>query len=149
MRARYDAELPPILAIVRYPGRPVSHIGREEKSVHDHHRKKIFWRTFLASKRTFQAGGGYKSPIKTSKAISTTEIFPLWPPFCSAKRSSALCFLFPSIGHWSSSPVSSRKPFRNSTGNERCTNVYRGIRTATGGHSELLPTGKERAQYLS
>ena len=42
-----------------------------------------------------------KNPIKTRKTISTTEIFPLWTPFFSAKKSSALeqgsvCFLFPS-----------------------------------------------------
>ena len=38
---------------------------------------------------------------KNKKTISTTEIFPLWTPFFSAKKSSALeqggvCFLFPS-----------------------------------------------------
>ena len=58
--------------------------------------------TFLASgRKTFQVGGGYKNPMKTRKTISTTEIFPLWAPFFSAKKSSALeqggvCFLFPS-----------------------------------------------------
>ena len=66
-------------------------IPREEKSVHDHHRKKIFWGTFLASKKTFQASGGYKNPIKTRKTISTTEIFPLWTPF----------FLQRKVLHWS------------------------------------------------
>ena len=39
--------------------------------------------------------------MKTRKTISNTEIFPLWPPLLSAKKSSALeqggvCFLFPS-----------------------------------------------------
>ena len=32
-----------------------------------------------------------KSPIKTRKAISTAEIYPLWPPFFSAKK----------VPHWS------------------------------------------------
>ena len=46
-----------------------------------------------------RSGGGYKIPMKTRKTISTTEIFPLWPPFLSAKKSSALeqggvCSLF-------------------------------------------------------
>ena len=63
---------------------------QRRKSVHNHHRKKTIWRTFLASKKTFQAGGGYKNPIKTKKTISTTEIFPLCTPFFSAKKSSAL-----------------------------------------------------------
>ena len=65
--------------------------GLREKSVHNHHRKKIFWRTFLASRKTFQAGGGYKNPIKTRKTISTTEIFPLWTPFFRQKK----------VLHWS------------------------------------------------
>ena len=58
--------------------------------------------SFGWTKKTFQAGGGYKNLIKTRKTISTTEIFPLWPPlFFWAKKSSALkqggeCFLIPS-----------------------------------------------------
>ena len=73
---------------------------REEKSVHDHHRKKMFGELLWPQRKTFQAGGGYKNPIKTRKIISTTEIFPLWPPLFSAKNSSALeqggiCSLFP------------------------------------------------------
>ena len=63
--------------------------------------RKSFGELFWPQRKTFQAGGGYKNPIKTRKAISTTEIFPLWTPFFSAKKSSALeqggvCFLFPS-----------------------------------------------------
>ena len=74
--------------------------SKEEKSVHDHHRKNFFGVTFLASKKTFQASGGYKNPVRTRKTISTTEIFPLWPPLFSAKKSFSLvqadvCFLFP------------------------------------------------------
>ena len=41
---------------------------REEESVHDHHRKQIIWTTFLASKKTIQASGGYKSPVKTRQS---------------------------------------------------------------------------------
>ena len=73
---------------------------REDTSAHDHHRKKIIWGTFLTSKKTFQISGAYKILMKTRKTISTTEIFPLWPPFFfSAKKTSALeqggvCFLF-------------------------------------------------------
>ena len=55
--------------------------GREEKSVHDHHRKIIFWELFWPQRKTFKVGGGYKIPVKTRKNISTTEIFPRWPPF--------------------------------------------------------------------
>ena len=65
--------------------------------------RKSFGELFWPQRKTFQAGGRYQNPIKTKKTISTTEIFPLWPPcFCSAKESSSLeqggvCFLFPSI----------------------------------------------------
>ena len=64
--------------------------------------RKSFGELFWPQRKTFQAGGGYKNPIKTRKTISTTEIFPLWTPFFSAKKSSALewggvCFLFPSL----------------------------------------------------
>ena len=62
--------------------------------------RKSFGELFWSQRKTFQAGGGYKNPIKTRKTISTTEIFPLWTPFFSAKKSSALeqggvRFLFP------------------------------------------------------
>ena len=69
----------------------ISVLIQRRKSVHYHHRNKIFWRTFLASKKTFQAGGGYKSLMKTKKTICTTDIFLLWPPFFSAKK----------VLHWS------------------------------------------------
>ena len=65
--------------------------------------RNSFGELFWPQRKPFQAGGGYKNPMKTTKTISTTEIFPLWPPFfCSAKKSSALeqgcvCFLFPSF----------------------------------------------------
>ena len=61
-----------------------------------------FGELFWPQRKTFQAGGGYKNLIKTTKTISTTEIFPLWTSFFSAKKSSALeqggvRFLFPSF----------------------------------------------------
>ena len=64
--------------------------------------RKSFGELFWLQRKTFQASGGYKNPIKTRKTISTTEIFPLWTPFFSAKKSSALeqggvCFLFPRL----------------------------------------------------
>ena len=74
--------------------------SREEKNVHGHHRKKIFWGTFLVSKKNFPGRWWipkpYENPMKT---ISTTEIFPQWAPFFPAKKSSALeqggvCFFF-------------------------------------------------------
>ena len=78
--------------------------AREDKSVHHHHRKKIFRRTFLASKKNFPGRWWIqKTLIKTRKSMSTTEIFPLWTPFFPAKKTSALeqggvCFLFPRNG---------------------------------------------------
>ena len=74
--------------------------------------RKSFGELFWSERKTFQAGGGYKNPIKTRKTISTTEIFPLWTPFFSAKKSSALeqggvRFLFPSLKRAVKSDVSS------------------------------------------
>ena len=40
------------------------HPGREEKSVHNHHRKKIFWRTILASKKNFPCRWWIQKPYK-------------------------------------------------------------------------------------
>ena len=36
--------------------------NREERSVHDHHRKKIFWETFLASKKNFPGRWWIQNP---------------------------------------------------------------------------------------
>ena len=43
--------------------------------------RNAFGELFWPQRKTFQAGGGYKIPIQTRKAVSTTEIFPLWTPF--------------------------------------------------------------------
>ena len=53
--------------------------------------RKSFGELFLPQRKAFQAGGGYKNPIKTRKTISTTEISPLWTPF----------FLQRKVLHWS------------------------------------------------
>ena len=45
-----------------------------------------FGELFWPQRKTFQASGGYKNPIKRKKAITTTEIFPPWPPFFSGKE---------------------------------------------------------------
>ena len=77
---------------------------REGKSAHDHHRQKIFWGTFLASKRNFPGWWWiYKNLMKTRKAISTTEIFPLWPPFFRQRTvlhwsRAVYVFFFPELG---------------------------------------------------
>ena len=53
--------------------------------------RQSFGELFWPQRQTFQVGGGYKNPMKPKKAISATEIFPLWPPFFSAKK----------VLHWS------------------------------------------------
>ena len=40
---------------------------REEKSVHDHHRKKIFWGTFLASKKNFPGRWWIQKPYENQE----------------------------------------------------------------------------------
>ena len=65
-------------------------------------KRKSFGELFWSQRKNFQMSGGYKIPMKTRRTISTTEIFPLWTPFFSGKKSSALeqggvCFLFPSV----------------------------------------------------
>ena len=40
----------------------------------------------MPQQKTFQASGRYKNLFKSRETISTTEIFPLWPPFFSAKK---------------------------------------------------------------
>ena len=59
-------------------------------------KRKLFGELFWPQRTTFQVGGGYKNPKKTrkKKTTSTTEIFPLWPPFCSAMKSSAILHYF-------------------------------------------------------
>ena len=75
--------------------------GREEKSRHNHHRKKIFWRTFLASKKNFPGRWWIQKPYKNQKNHIHHRNISSVDPIFSAKKSSALeqggvCFLFPS-----------------------------------------------------
>ena len=55
---------------------------REEKSVHNHHRKKNLSENFFwPQRKTFQAGGGYDNPIKTRKPYPPLKSFPCGPHF--------------------------------------------------------------------
>ena len=59
---------------------------REEKSVHDHHWKKSFGGTFLATKKTFQAGGGYNKPKNQENHIHHRNLSSVDPIFfCNEK----------------------------------------------------------------
>ena len=78
-------------------------ILQRRKNVHNHHRKKIFWRTLLASKKNFQACGGYKKPHKNQanhihhRNLSSAD--PIF--FCkenSALEQGGVWLLFPYIG---------------------------------------------------
>ena len=42
--------------------------NREERSVHDHHRKKIIWGTFLASKKNFPGRWWMQEPYENQKS---------------------------------------------------------------------------------
>ena len=55
------------------------------KSVHSQCRKKSFGNLFWSRIKHFQPSSGYKNPLKR-ETNSTTEIFPLWPPFLLAKK---------------------------------------------------------------
>ena len=78
----------------------------EEKAYTTTTERKSFGELFWPQRKTFQAGGGCKNPIKTRKTISTTEIFPLWTPyfflqkkFCTgAGRCMVINFVFKKIG---------------------------------------------------
>ena len=69
---------------------------REDQSAHDHHRKKTFWGTLLASKKNFPGQWWIQNPYENQEnhiyiyIYIYIYIFPLWPPLISANRSSAL-----------------------------------------------------------
>ena len=72
---------------------------REEKNVHNHHRKKIFWRTFLASKKNFPGRRWIQKPYKNQENHIHHRNLSSVDPLFSAKKSAALeqggvCFLF-------------------------------------------------------
>ena len=60
---------------------------REEKSVHNHHRKKIFWRTLLASKKNFPGRWWIQKPYKNQENHihhrNLSSVDPLF--FCKEK----------------------------------------------------------------
>ena len=68
------------------------HLCREEKSVHDHHRKKIFWRTFLTPKINFPGRWWIQKPYKNpGKPYPPPKSFLCGPHF----------FLQRKVLHWS------------------------------------------------
>ena len=62
----------------------------EEKSVHDHHRKKVFWGTFLASKKNSPGRWWIQKPYENQGSHiyhrNLSSVAPIFP----AKKSSAL-----------------------------------------------------------
>ena len=72
----------------------------ERKNVHNHHRKKIFWRTFLASKKNFPGRWRIQKPCKNQESHIYHRNLSSVDPIFLAKTSSALeqggvRFLFP------------------------------------------------------
>ena len=61
-------------------------IQRRKKTYTTTTERESFGEPFSPQRRTFQAGGRYKNPIKTKQTVSTTEIFPLWPPILAGKE---------------------------------------------------------------
>ena len=61
--------------------------------------RKSLGELFWPQRKTFQAGGGYKNPMRTRKTISNTEIFPLWSPFFQQRESGhwVYAFFFPAV----------------------------------------------------
>ena len=67
------------------------HFPENKKAYTTTTERKSFGELLCPQRKPFQAGGGYKNPMKTRKTISTTEIFPLWPPLCRQRE----------VLHWS------------------------------------------------
>ena len=72
---------------------------REEKSVHNHHRKESFWRTFLASKKTFPGRWWIQKPYKNQEnhihhrnLSSVDPIFFCKEKFCTGAGRCAVSF---------------------------------------------------------
>ena len=75
---------------------------QRRKSVYYHHRKKIFWGTFLASKKNFPGRRWIHKPYENQENHIYHRNLSSVAPFFSAKKSSALeqggvCFCFPSL----------------------------------------------------
>ena len=61
--------------------------NREEKSVHNHHQKKIFWRTFLTSKKNFPGRWWIQKPYKNQeKPYPPLKSFLCGPHFFFCKE---------------------------------------------------------------
>ena len=78
-------------------------LSREEKSVHNHHRKKIIWRTFLASKRNFPGRWWVQKPYKSQEnhihhrnLSSVDPIFFCKEKFCTG-AGRCMVFFFPAF----------------------------------------------------
>ena len=63
---------------------------QRRKNVHNHHRKKIIWRTFLASKKNFPGRWWIQKPYKNQENHIHHRNVPSVDPIFSAKKSSAL-----------------------------------------------------------
>ena len=67
--------------------------GREEKNVHNHHQKTIFWRTFLAPKKNFPGRWWIQKPYKNQENhIHHRNLSSVDPIFFFRQREAA---------HWS------------------------------------------------
>ena len=76
--------------------------SREEKSVHNHHRKKIFWRTFLASKKNFPGRWWIQKPYKNQENhIHHRNLSSVGPIFLCKEKictgAGGVWFLFPAL----------------------------------------------------
>ena len=76
--------------------------SEKKESVHYHHQKKIFWRTFLALKKNFPGRWWIQKHYKNQESHIYHRNLSSVVPIFSAKKSSALeqggeCFLFPRI----------------------------------------------------
>ena len=61
--------------------------SREEQSVHYHHRKKIFWRTFLASKKNFPGRWWIRKPYKNQENhVHHRNLSSVDPIFCCKEK---------------------------------------------------------------
>ena len=77
---------------------------KEERSVHYHHRKKIIWQTFWASRSNFRAGGRFKNLSKSRRPYLPPKSFFCDPPSFQQSKAG---------GVWSFFPARTRTHLRN------------------------------------
>ena len=103
LHLHFDFDFPPPLEVRSVALRlrlPLGHLQRR-KNVHNHHRKKIFWRTFLASEKNFPGRWWIQKPYKNQENhIHHRNLSSVDPNFFFCKKSSALeqggvWFVFP------------------------------------------------------